>query len=297
VSTQFNTIIKGDSKNDRPPVQGGTSFLLTNQMPKPEELLQHLEKNKVLIVDEAPKTIVDSTLIQATTDSIERQTNEQLKKRGLPEHVKKQLEESSQAFGNYAKETEKNANNKINMEKEEELWNRAIFQEEYPDGRKPLEVKYQNPITPFSVPKKQNSEESPLFPTRITAYTEKEAQKGKVIPVHPIITVLKPQEYPSKDLTNNKLSFSIPKKQESMTGNILPTQIATEVIEKNPTPTVAKNIIAEPVSFIVPKKPMETASQQIHLPRYEAKKNTETSEKNSAAIVHTAIVENNKDQK
>ena len=274
MSNPLNTPQKDDSKNSPPPTQTDATLLLTAVTSKPVELLQHLEKNKVLIVDDTPKTIVDSNFIQATTESIEQQTNDQVKKRGLPEHVKKQLEESSQAFGNYAKETEKNANNKINREMEEELWNKALFQEEYPDGRKPLEIKHELSSLLFDIPKKQNSEESPLFPTRIEtdALKEKEQLTEKVAPFHPIITVLKNSEDLSKDTKNNEYSFSIPKKSETTMGAIFPTQIATDVVEKNSSPKETKNILHNSFNFSVPTKPIETTQEQIRLPRYEAKK-------------------------
>ena len=274
MSNPLNTPQKDDSKNGPPPTQTDATLLLTAVTSKPVELLQHLEKNKVLIVDDTPKTIVDSNFIQATTESIEQQTNDQVKKRGLPEKVRKHFEENSRAFVNFAKKTEKNANEKINEEMETDLWNKAIFSQEYPNGRKPLEIKNEFSSLSFSIPKKQNLEESPLFPTRIETDTLKENEQPteKVVPFHPIITVLKNSEDLSKDTKNHEYSFSIPKKSETTVSAIFPTQIATDVVEKNSSPKETKNILHNSVNFSVPTKPIETAKEQIHLPRYEAKK-------------------------
>lgn len=271
----LNTPQKDDSKNSLTPAKEDATLLLTTVTPKPAELLQYLEKNKVLIVDETPKTTVDSNFIRTTTESIEQQTNDQIKKRGLPDNVREHFEENSRAFIDFAQKTEKNANKKINEEQETNLWDNAIFFQEYPNGRKPLEIKNELSSLPFAIPKKQNSEGSSLFPTRIGTDTqkEKEQQTEKIVPFHPIITVLKNSEDMSKDAKNHEYSFSIPKKSETTSGAILPTQIATDVVEKNSSPKEAKNVVNNSVNFFVPTKPKETIREQIHLPRYEAKKN------------------------
>lgn len=271
---QPNSSSVKDGSNNFSPVETDTTLLLTATDPKPEELRQLLEKNKVLVINEASKTTVDSNPTHTTMNSAEQQTGDQQKRRVLPDHVREHFEESSRVFGNFVKKTEKNANEKVNEEAEADLWNKAIFFEEYPDGRKPVEIKNEAFVGTFSIPKKEKVIASSLFPTRITTDISKgkRQQTETSTPFHPIITVLKKDENITSNPKTNNLPFSIPKKTELTASKILPTQIATDVVEKNSAPKEAKNIVAEPVVFSVPKKPAEIVSNQMRLPRYEAKK-------------------------
>ena len=271
-----------DGANTSLPPTTDTTLLLTSTAPTEKDLVKHLEDGKVVILSEQPKTTVD-TPSEKVSASLAN-TTEPLKKRSLPDHVKNHFEANSREFVSFARKNEKKTDleaNEDDVEKNEDekggdvkkemkiedpgsalLWDKALLEEEYPDGRVPVEV--HNSFV--SIPKKEDEHPSvAVFPTRVIADTpHKKEQESPVPTTQPAISVSLPQTHAEtkKDSEKDVISHSIPKKPDQKAENILPTQIA----DSSPTPLSVlprvepKNI--ERASFLaVPKKPTQDIEQ------------------------------------
>ncbi|MCK9351328.1 MAG: hypothetical protein WCT49_00250 [Candidatus Paceibacterota bacterium] len=210
----------------------GNEHPLLPETPKPNEFIKNLSDGKVSII----------------SDMQEVPGEARPRKKTLPDHVKAHFEENANAFVSYALKVESDeSKTKINEEQENEMWTRAIFFGEFPDGRTPLEIK----DTELTIPKKQESAAEAVLPTRINdeISSEQKQETKSAIPEHPISAI---PEKPHEETE----TLPVPKKPEPTTTPIFPRQIPSEPAEhiSIPPPEEPKDI--SPSLFIpVPKKP------------------------------------------
>jgi len=264
-----------------------------NTIPETKTLVKNLEAGKVVVIDEKPKTTIDTSTLNKETKktgvTFPQKENDlsPLKRKELSESAKEHFEANSAAFVAFAKQKEGGDNFEKNEKKSlvpaTDLWERALLLEEYPEGRKPIEIEPKIEQSFPSVPKKSENFKGDILPTRIISETEKSHKTPKTeAPVSIDTKQLVP-------IRNIQLARYIPKKPATPTKEVtiassLPTppkktDVPTSFVPKKPVDIkqniVEKNTKNHNFDFEIPKKQVSTIQPLNEDTKTEATKNHE----------------------